>query len=229
MNTLKQAKVVSWILGVFFILSFVSDFLKELKILPNGWELPVILGALIVIIQMLTASYSVDQKTEKILERLGSANTMRYDRYSELYNDLAIAVSQAQRSLLLTHIRHEPPSTFKLGQKYFDSIESWCSSHPDGVVKRITTDSNNEMKMWIAEQIKLSEKYPNFYVRICHWNASFPMINMAILDDRKVFLTITGDTPESTAGIQIDDPSIAKYFKEYFDNLWAKSRVPKET
>lgn len=49
------------------------------------------------------------------------------------------------------------------------------------------------------------------------------MINMAIIDETKVFLAITADIAERTAGLQINDHAMAKYFSDYYDNVWAHS------
>lgn len=101
----------------------------------------------------------------------------------------------------LTHIRDEPPTHFVLGKSYFDKIEKWCLEHPPCPVRRITALNNEAMIQWAEELFKMTKRNGNFHVRICDWKSRFPMINMAIIDETKVFLAITADIAERTAGL----------------------------
>lgn len=218
-----ETRVTSILLSIFLFVSIASNYVSALRILPNGWEIPVILGALIIIVEMLSIIFNIDNNIEKVIESFSSTNTIRYDTYHEFYDDLNDSLKRAKKSLCLTHIRDEPPASFVLGQKYFDSIELWCKEHPGASARRITAASNNDMTSWVNEQVETSKRCQNFRVRVCEWKSVFPMINMAILDDEKVFLAISSDAPERTTGIQIEDKGISKYFRDYFDNVWSNS------
>ncbi|RJX20358.1 MAG: hypothetical protein C4570_03880 [Ammonifex sp.] len=223
-NHQLEIKVTSVLLGVFTIIGLLSNYLEHTRLLPKGWEIPVILAALLMVIRTVSKVYTLDQNVKALVSMTGWVDVRKYDTYEEFYKDLNEALKQAKYSLDLTHIRSEPPSYFLMGKKYYDKLETWCEDHPGSPVRRITAVNNIEMLEWCKEMLKIKEKHKNFYVKVCNWQADFPMLNMAITDGTRVFLAISGDIPEKTSGLQINDPGIARYFKDYFDNVWARSQ-----
>lgn len=218
-----EVKITSIALSIFTIFAIMSGYLGKFIQIPKSWEIPIILAALLMITRMLSTLYHVDENIKKILEKEGVINIKRYDAYGEFYHDLGIALGNAKHSLDLTHIRNDPPEQFVLGKSYFDSIEKWCAKNPGAPVRRITATNNSLMLDWAKELYETTKRCPNFHVRICDWRSKYPMINMAIIDGKTVFLAITADIAERTAGLKINDPSMAKYFSDYYDNVWAHS------
>jgi hypothetical protein len=47
---------------------------------------------------------------------------------------------------------------------------------------------------------------------------------MAILDEKDVFLAISGESPEQTAGVWVSDEEVGRYFSDYYNHLWAQSQ-----
>ena len=47
------------------------------------------------------------------------------------------------------------------------------------------------------------------------------MLNMALIDDRFVYLAFSGPTDQSMSGLDIDDARACQYFTRYFDQNWA--------
>lgn len=218
-----EIKVASLILAVFIIVSIMSGYIEKFVHLPKGWEIPIILASLLLISRTLMTLYRVDDNIKKLLSNIGWMEVKRYDTYQDFYHDLNIEMKKAKISLDLTHIRNEPPADFVLGKAYYDGVKDWCQSNPGAPVRRITAINNLQMLNWAHQLLNMSDECKNFYVRICDWQSEFPMINMAILDHSKVFVAITSDVAERTSGLQINDKIMAKYFCDYFENVWAHS------
>lgn len=224
-----NARVTQVILFFLMLFSIIADYLENLIKLPSNWELPVILAALILIVNMLKKLYEVDENTKKLLENLEIDVLTKFDRYDSFYKELTIAMKGATTSLDLTHIRHEPPSSFTNSDKFFDGVQTWCKKNPTGYLRRVTTVCNEDMKNWVRELKRTENEVNNYHVKICEWSTEFPMINMAIIDKKNVFLTLTGDISERTCAILIKDRKAAQYFVQYFDNMWALSKkIPSE-
>lgn len=68
------------------------------------------------------------------------------------------------------------------------------------------------------------ERQANFSVRVTSRSAGLPVINMAILDEKEVFLAISGESPEQTAGVWVSDEEVGRYFSDYYDHLWTQSQ-----
>jgi hypothetical protein len=218
-----DAKVTQVILAVLIVISIVAGYFSNIINLPDNWEIPVILAALLLIVNMLKKLYVVDENTRKLLENLEVDVLKKYDTYDEYYSDLKNAVANAKKSLDLTHIRHEPPSAFSNSEKYFDSIRDWCRKNRSGYMRRVTTISNERMKQWVRELKATEQEVSNYHVRICKWDAPFPMVNMSIIDKEMVFIALTADIAEKTCGLLIKDKKACLYFVQYFENIWAAS------
>ncbi len=218
-----ETRIVSIILSIFMILSILSGYIEKFIDIPSRWEIPIILLALLMITRMLPTIYNIDENMRKLRQEIGYMEVKRYDTYGEFYKDLEISLSMAKVSLDLTHIRDDPPDHFVLGESYFDRIEKWLIEHPGFPCRRIIAVNNEPMSRWADELSEMTKKHRNFHVRACDWSSKFPMINMAIIDGEKVFLAITADIAERTAGLRIEDPAMAKYFGDYYDNVWAHS------
>ncbi|MCH9806711.1 MAG: hypothetical protein K0U74_03175 [Alphaproteobacteria bacterium] len=222
-----EAAVTSGVLATLFLVALLSEYLEKLVKLPSGWENAMIFLALLSIVRLLGTIIKIDQDMQLLIRQSGVKAIEKYETYEDFYHDLSQALKAAKRSLDLTHIRPEPPSSFRLGAAYFDSIEAWCEKNPAGSVRRIISLENQAMQQWGQELLVVMQRHPNFRARACDRRATFPMINMAIVDERVVFLAITADSAERTSGIRINDERIAAYFLEYYNNIWSKSRGPR--
>jgi hypothetical protein len=222
-----DAKVTQVLLIFLIIISSVAGFFNDIIKLPDNWEIPVILTALLLIVNMLKKLYEVDDNTKKLLTNLEIDVLTKFDKYDEFYKQLQSAIASAKISLDLTHIRNEPPSAFSNSEKYFDGVQDWCKKNKSGYLRRVTTMSNDSMIQWVKELKKTEQAITNYHIKICEWTTSFPMVNMAIIDKEMVFITLTADIAEKTSGILIKDKKATQYFVQYFENIWATSkRIP---
>jgi len=148
-----------------------------------------------------------------------------YATYRAFYNDLLITLENTQYKIDLTHIRDEPPSDFEGASDWFERVILWADEHPLGRVRRIISITNDKMRSWATELlITIQErKHGNFEVRVCDWHASFPAVNMAIFDRRRVFIALTGAGATETAGFNVSEHTITDYFVDYYNNIWSQS------
>ena len=147
----------------------------------------------------------------------------RFANYPEFYRALNASLINAEQSLRLTHIRDHPPTAFRMESTYYGDVEEWAVNHPACAVRRVIAITNDAMAAWAEALAEVESNIPNFHIRSCEWSARFPMINMAIVDKHEVYLALSGESPEETAGIVMLDEEVGRYFVEYYDNLWRQS------
>jgi|GEM_PF-5227260 len=233
-------KIELQVLAIALVLLIILSIVPRLVRLPKKWEIPVILLSLLsIILTLSTLLYRIDDtlgnvdsevenvhsKVELLLQKVGGPLVDRYDTRPEFYTSLMHAVDSAENSLVLTHIRDLPPdTTIPEEKKYFETVKYWCETHPGGSVRRMIAVNNPKMLKWAESLLEFHNEHRNFYVKVCEWKASFPMVNMAIVDEKKVFLAVTGSIAHDTPGLQIQDPMIVRLFSNYYSNAWGKSK-----
>ena len=188
-----------------------------------AWQTPFVLVALIFIISLLMPVEEI-RTDVRYLRNVKEAltPTRTYATQQELYGDLDRAVTQANATLDLTHIRDQPPSAFgEEAGHYSEAVAAWLKQDNDHSVRRIISVRSPEMMVWARELRKLQERTPHYHIRVVDWSIGAPALNMAIVDGKAVFLALTGDTFERTRGFAIEDVTTAEYFSHYYSTLWA--------
>lgn len=162
---------------------------------------------------------------ENVINETGYAQNLVFPSYESFYDALNNSVEDANESLCLTHIRNESPDDFdaESTRNYFNKLEKWCEEHPSGQIKRVTALSNEKMVSWGDELSNRTKETDNFYVRVCDWELDFPFINLAIIDEKEVYIALTADTAQETTGVRIQDEKVANSFVKYFNHMWLKS------
>jgi hypothetical protein len=138
----------------------------------------------------------------------------------DYYDSLTLAVGEAVSSLDLTHIRDSPPADFgEHATVFFDQLVDWCLA--DGhSIRRVISIRTPAMREWAQQLASETEHLTRFKVRVIDWKIAAPAMNMAIVDNRAVYLALTGSTAERTKGLGIEDEQAAQYFSDYYENLW---------
>ena len=174
--------------------------------------------------QLLDLVSEIHRLTSELADRARTeTRVQRFRTYPEFYRALNSAVLSAESSLRLTHIREHPPSAFRMENSYFSDVEKWALDHPECSVQRVIALNNPAMAQWAESLVETEKNVPNFHARACEWAAAFPMINMAILDEAEVYLALSGENPERTAGLVMIDREVGRYFVDYYENLWHNS------
>ena len=214
------------LLAAFAAFAIINTYFSSIISIPNNWFVSAIFVALLFIVEDLRKINKVEDRLDDIINETGYAQTLVFPSYEEFYNSLNNSVEEADTSLYLTHIRNESPEEFdaESTRNYFNKLEKWCEEHPSGQIKRVTTLSNDRMLEWGKELSNRTEKTSNFYVKVCGWELDFPFINLAIVDEKEVYIALTADTAQETTGIRIQDKKVADSFVKYFNHMWIKSQ-----
>ncbi|GLY34085.1 hypothetical protein Amsp01_001090 [Amycolatopsis sp. NBRC 101858] len=153
------------------------------------------------------------------------APVTRYGGAEDFYRDLVRSVRHAASYIDLTHIRDNPPDDFKgpAPTEYFTYLLDWLAISNSRTIRRVICIRNAEMRAWAVQLHETTQKRSNLHIRVIECGSEIPIINIAIIDGNKVYMTFTGDIPERTPGASIDDPATSHYFTEYYAALWRAS------
>lgn len=220
-----EAKALTFGLSIMVLLSIFTKFSHHLGIeIPHEWEIPLIFVSLLLISLMLTHMLSIESSVNELVSQSKAIPVKSFDNYKDFYDALSKSMFNSKSSIDVTHIRGKPPSDFRVGEGYFSLFENLVEKRPEVIFRRVTTESNEQMKSWVTQLKGQFEGFRNFKLRTVKWNHDFPMINMAIIDEEEVFLALSTIVEEKTAGLYIKDEHIVRHFTEYYDNLWEHAK-----
>lgn len=190
-----------------------------------AWQSPLIFLALLAILRLVTPVDEIHQDV-KYLRDLAGLSVQTYPTVDAYYIDLRHAVNEATVSLDLTHIRNQAPPEFvgREPSEYFKQVRDWVGASDSRSIRRIISIKNAEMLTWAKQLAEEIEGIPRYRVSVLDWSIESPAINLAIVDQRVVFMAITGETIERTRGIAVEDEHVAAYFVEYYNTLWREAQ-----
>ncbi len=208
-------------LGIFSVAAPVVEGFTG-KPLPTSVSTAVILAALYTVVSLVGSVPEIGRDV-RFLREAADVSVQRMSNVTDFYHNLERAVDKATASLDLTHIRKHPPSDFGEGASaFFDRLLDWCSSADGRSIRRVISVRNPAMYEWARQLADETKGYPQFQVRVIEWVTDAPALNMAIVDEKAVYLALTGPTVERTRGLGIEDKTgtAASYFGDYYENLW---------
>ncbi len=189
------------------------------------WQVPLVFFALIFIIRILNPVEQIHEDVRYLRDATVAIPVRSFPSVEEFFADLRHAESQATHRLDLTHIRSTPPEDFgNNASGWYDEVLSWVDGADDRRARRIITIQNRRMFEWAARLQEDVVDRPRFEIRVLSWSNDAPAVNMAIVDEQAVFLAVTGDAAHRTTGIAVSDPDVGRYFRDYYDELFRKSR-----
>lgn len=213
------------ILGVLFVVSVGIPVYEEVfgTRVPASWNAPVVLLALFAIIRLVGPLPQIG-KDVRYLREIADVGVQRMPTVKDFYDSLMDGLAKAETTLDLTHIRDHPPADFGPGaSEFFTRLVDWCMTEQGRSIRRIISVRNVAMYEWalaLAEQVA---DLPQFEIRVIDWAPRAPALNMAIIDERAVYLALTGSTITRTRGLGIEDQKTAQYFRDYYETLWGSS------
>jgi hypothetical protein len=190
-----------------------------------AWQMPLIIMTLLVILRTVIPVEEIHDDV-KYLREVSGLSVQSYPTLSSYYLDLRHGVSEARHSLDLTHIRDNPPDDF-LGvhpSEYFREVVAFAENDEGHYVRRIIAVRNDRMRAWAETLHQSTSLIPRYQVRVIEWATQAPAINLSIIDNKAVFLAVTGDSVERTRGLAVEDEKISSYFSDYFSTLWRESK-----
>lgn len=190
---------------------------------PASWNTPLILLALYAIVKLVGSLPEIHTDVRFLRSRAEGIRAQRLPTVRDFYDSLRAGLNQASATIDLTHIRDTPPVDFGPGASdFFEKVLEW--SEGDGrSVRRIIAVRSPAMLEWAKELESRTQTLPRFKVRVVDWTIDAPALNMAIIDDRAVFLALSGSLPERMKGLGIEDQATTQHFAEYYQCLWDAS------
>ncbi|MEU0567402.1 hypothetical protein ABZ297_18735 [Nonomuraea sp. NPDC005983] len=155
----------------------------------------------------------------------------RYANNREFYSALRAAIlDSAENQLDVWYVRQAPPTTLaqKEARQYFDAVLRWAKDNSSRSARRLICVNSDHMRRWAVEHYRQTRTVPNYEAHVVEWDLKADLLNMAIVDERLVFLAFSGGTNQVIRGMSMDDPEAAKYFTDYFNQHWLTS-VPLRT
>lgn len=149
-----------------------------------------------------------------------------YANNAEFYSALSEAVlGSAENQLDLWYVRQTPPTTLaqKAAKRYFENVLRWARENSSRSVRRLICVNSEEMRQWAFVHHAQTRQVLNYEAHIVEWDIKADLLNMAIVDERLVFLAFSGATGQAIRGMSMEDPEAAKYFTDYFNQHWLSS------
>jgi hypothetical protein len=208
--------------------------------LPVTWEIPVILLALYMILRVLVPLRGAEPKVREFQDQIValehrldalqislSATPVEYHvDNSQFYGDLTARVMHVARHRIdVTYFRKVPPSAFAeaKSREYFQAILAWAEADPSRIVRRIIGVHTDQMRDWARQHWRETKGIANYEARVIEYKGKPDMLNIALIDDRLVYLAFSGPTDQSMSGMGIDDSRACQYFTRYYDQNWASA------
>jgi hypothetical protein len=184
-------------------------------------------------------------ETKTQFEKLNKTLTERHeedakvyviDTADELYEKLGDAIKHAERRVLIMHLDPFSPKHYDnpARTEYFKLIFDFIKSHPQIIMKRITSLCEIEKVDWLREIMKDTENVEKLdiaYIDVPNLEKSFlsTLVSCQIIDDDKIFLlNPMGNTVPAcgTYGecLFIESKRVVKVYERYYDKLWNEAQ-----
>lgn len=214
--------------------------------IPASWNIPIIIFTLGAILKLLSPVPEIHSDTAYLKQALdlgskelvtqaeqlralmqqavGSHSIVAFPTAAQYYLELNKALKTTQRTIDLTHIRGEDPQQYYgIDDGWFDNVMRWVEDGKGREVRRIMTvrDGMRDWATSLAEQTEGTQ----FKVKVVDWPRQFAALNMAIMDDERVYLALPGPSPQRSPGIATDDEHTVKHFGTFFNELYKDSET----
>jgi len=204
--------VEDWLFRVLLIGAVGSSIVLDAVGVNVKWYIPAIFAALYLIYQTLISTR----------DRSGSLETTFYSSNSEFYASTQRRMQSAQRHIWVTYVRTVPPPGFESAEasSYFKYGLEWAKKNPDRELRRIVgAGERGAMTDWLVHHYAETKDIKNYAVRVSPFDGPVDGINFAIIDDRAVFIALSGEGNRLT-GHSLDTPEAVHAFREYFLQWW---------
>ncbi len=154
-----------------------------------------------------------------------SGGFLLLDGYDAFYKRTEQEALKAKRSIDVTHFFPIPPTDIHNGavNSYFKALEKIIIERKPVIVRRVVTIKSPEKLEWVKDTIYRLKNEGNFYVHYSNLPEDFPLLNILIFDNTKVFIGIYSETAELRKAMFVDNSAVAAVFCEYFEKIWDKT------
>jgi hypothetical protein len=204
--------VQDWFFRAFLIGAVVASIILNIINLNVKWYIPAIFMALYLIYQTL-----IDRQPQQ-----GDLESSFYGSNSEFYSSTQRRMQSATRHIWVTYVRLVPPPGFESPEadSYFKYGLEWARKNPDRELRRIVgAQDDGPVSEWLLRHYIETRDIKNYFVRVSPFSGPVDGINFAIIDDRAIFLALSGEGNRLT-GHSLATPEAVHAFREYFLQWW---------
>jgi len=108
-------------------------------------------------------------------------------------------------------------------KKYWKFISLTLSKNNKFRLRRIAYVPTLEKLKWLENTIQETKNSSNYHLAVLSTKLSFPLMNMFIIDDRYSFLFGKHQPDRDPDYIFLDDPKLAKFVLQQYEDLWRAS------
>lgn len=222
----KFADIQSKLLIAALVVLAIASIVTAAFGVPPEWQTPIVLVALLAIILLLSPVEEIHSDVRFLRAAATSVKVERFPNVDEFYSQLNAAIAKGTSTVDLSNVRDEPPKDFGgAATGWSDKVAEWVEAAPGRSIRRVIAIRSEAMREWALELQQLEARLSGYHVRVVDWVLEAPALNMVIIDEKVVFLAITGAEAERTRGLGIEDSVSGDYFTAYYDRLY-KSGTP---
>jgi hypothetical protein len=205
-------RVEGLVFRAFLIGAVITSVILDLLNVDVKWYVPAIFMAMYLIYQTLIGMR---------LREPGLESTF-YGSNSEFYSSTQRKMQSATRHIWVTYVRLVPPPGFESPEadSYFKYGIAWARQNRDREFRRIVgAPDGGPVSAWLVQHYEETKSVGNYLVRVSPFSGPVDGINIAIIDDRAVFIALSGEGNRLT-GHSLETAEAVHAFREYFLQWW---------
>ncbi len=188
------------------------------------WQIPLIYAAL----------YAILAVALEIRENQTPPTSTYYRTSDEFFDSLRRHVQGAERRVYSSYVRRTPPPSFQSPavRRYYETILDWTRRNPGSSYHRVmgvpaAEPHKTAMEDWLSSHHQETRGIHNYHVRVVVTDIGVDAVNLAVVDDKAVFLLLTADG-SFMSGHSLETAEAVTSFRDYYSAWWA-SAEPLET
>jgi hypothetical protein len=225
-------------LALIFVATYVLHFLPGMQDskLRKLLEVETILMVVLIFVAIIAArvekvAHEMDERAEVFsgliddaLRDKGLAKVREIGSATELYGEMSAALGRSSKAVRITRLRAGSVAELKTGRTggLFEETEAWLDAAPGRVLYRLASVAGEGMERWFEEECSRTAGATNLGLKKIEGSGSSSRMNLAVFDDREVFLIASpmSGPVEATKTVHIEDPVIAAHMAIWFDQLF---------
>jgi len=234
---MEKTVLEDWKLILLLIASSAGILLSYFDLLSAEY-IPSFLLALmcIFVLFQMSENKKIKEDLKELKDLRGLATSAKVVNQKEFYSRLVYAITNARRTVDLTHHESRIPEKSGIKEK-ITHFRQMRKKIKEGKVtfRRIVTITNSEKLAWVKKQLQLYATCPNFNLRYSDVEINrghVPALSMQIVDGKELFIidierghhTIS----EPVKDLWIREPVVAENFGRYYEKYWKAATPLKE-
>jgi hypothetical protein len=184
------------------------------------WQIPFVFVALYLIL-----SVALEIRENQVRQPF-----THYSNSDEFFTSFSRLVHTAERRISTTYMRKTPPSSFRspAAERYFQDAVQWMRNHAGASFHRIIGVPTAEPYRgviidWLREHHREMSSIPNYHARVVPLDGGVDAINVAIVDEKAVLISLTSEG-SFMSGHRLDSRESVSSFRDYYSSWWATAK-----